>query len=149
MNTLSPMLNKVLDIDRYTSAQSFSKTKSRDSPHFNAKVALVSGDNGNYQVAIVHREEAMRLFTQHKARIPEGYHRRRNIAKLFLQDYFPKQEKEQHRNSSKTTYTQCFVVTPGIESPRFASGRSIMGIVIQHKPIDASLKDLYSVRQVG
>jgi hypothetical protein len=167
MNTLSPMLNRQQHIDTHTSAQSFSKTKSRNviakvlvkceisrekceiSPKFANRVALVSGDNGNYQVAIIHREEAQRLYNSNKARIPEGYHRRRNIAKLFLQDHFPKFEKPKHTNSSKTTYTQCFVVTPGSQSPRFASGRSIMGIVIQHKPIDASLKDLYSVRQVG
>jgi hypothetical protein len=149
MNTLSPRLPNANLISRHTSAQSFNKTKSRNSVHFNAKVELVSGDNGNYQVAIIHRDEAMRLFTQHKARIPEGYHRRRNIAKLFLQDYFPKQEKSNNANSSKTTFVQRFVVTPGSQSPRFALGRSIMGILIQHKPILSCLKDLYSVRQVG
>ena len=117
--------------------------------HFALRVSLVSGDEGNYEITIVHRAEAERIYAAHQANIPEGYNRKRNIAKLLVADLHPKQETGGHKNSSKTTYVERFTVTPGPQSPRFAQGRSIMGIVYQHKPIMADVKGLYAVKQVG
>jgi hypothetical protein len=157
MNTLSPTLAVQSNIDRHTSAhtpgarrpQNGSAKVTAKVQAFAKKVELVSGDNGNYQIAIIAPHEAFRLLATGQAILPPGYKRQRNIAKLFVIDHHPKFEKPRHTNSSHTTYVQHFIVTPGSSSPRFANGRSIMGIVIQHKPIDAKLKDLYSVRQVG
>lgn len=123
--------------------------QSNQNYHFANRVELVSGDNGNYQIAILHRAEAEHLYQTKRAILPPGYRRTRNIAKLFVIDHHPKFEEPRNTNSSKTTYLQRFVVTPGSASPRFASGRSIMGLVHSHKPINANCKDLYSVRQIG
>ena len=156
MNTLSPTLAVQSNNLGHTSAhhsRQFSATKrSSDTVKVQAfanKVELVSGDNGNYQVAIITKFEAQRLLDNRQAILPPGYRRTRNIAKLFVIDHHPKFEKPRHTNSSKTTYISRFVVTPGSASPRFANGASVMGILIQHKPILSELKDLYSVRQVG
>jgi hypothetical protein len=137
MNTLSLMRANQTNSSRHTL------------PHFSDHVELVSGDNGNYQITILHRAEAQHLYETKRAMIPEGYKRSRNIAKLFVIDHHPKQEHSRYCNSSKTTYTQHFTITPGSQSPRFALGRSIMGILIQHKPISNGLVDLYAVKQVG
>lgn len=119
------------------------------SAHFAARVELVSGDAYNYRVAMIHRAEAERLYASHKANIPPGGKRQRNICKLWLADYFPKFEESRHSNSSKTTRTKHFVVTPGPDSPRYSRGKSIMGIVQQHKPISSKVRDLYGVRIVA
>ena len=118
--------------------------------HFATKVSLVSGDFGNYFITTIHRDEALRLFHAHKAYIPETHKRNRNIAKLFVHDHFPKQEESRHANSSKTTYTERLVVTPGPQSPRFIrTGQSIASAVYQHKSISLRCKELYSVKQIG
>jgi hypothetical protein len=118
-----------------------------DSPHFNIKVSLVSGDFGNYFITTIHRDEALRLFHANKAHIPDGYKRSRNIAKLFVPERFPRQEESRNANSSKTTYIEMLTVTPGPDSPRFIrNGQSIMGVVYQHKPISKRCRELYGVR---
>lgn len=124
------------------------------SVHFAQRVSLVSGDEGNYQITIIHKEAAERLYAQGKVSIPGGYRRIRNVAKLYVTDHHPKMEIEiagsRKRNSSKTTFLEHFVVTPGSDSPRFIrAGQSIMGVVHTHKPISDKTRDLYGVRQVG
>ena len=146
MNTLSPRHNNQSNKNKHTLLHSLLQPRTA---HFALRVSLVSGDEGNFEITIVHKEEAQRLYAEHKANIPEGYHRKRNIARLFVADHHPKQEAGGHKNSSKTTYVERFVVTPGSSSPRFAQGRSIMGIVYQHKPILTDVKGLYAVKQVG
>ena len=151
MDTLTPQPVHQQDIRRHTSAhQSVIANVTDKAPHFSIKVSLVSGDFGNYFISIIHRDEALRLFHAHKAYIPETHKRNRNINKLFVHDHFPKQEESRNANSSKTTYVERLVVTPGCNSPRFQRvGQSIMGIVYQHKPISIKSKELYAVRQVG
>lgn len=150
MDTLSPMHTNPQDMDRHTSTHQSVTAKVKETiPHFSAKVSLVSGDFGNYFITTIHRDEALRLFHAHKAYIPETHKRNRNINKLFVHDHFPKQEESRNANSSKTTYIERLVVTPGAQSPRFARGRSVMGMVFSHKPISIKSKELYGVRQVG